>query len=821
MRTKLTLVAFVVVLLGSQASPVGNARIELPPDVDHSVTTALKADEWQRAMTLGRRPIEPSKPHEFGSFVVPTRTVSSTNELLGALAGAQPGDVIWLEAGEYRGPFHISEDGTSDQPVTLVGSRQAVITNQSLGDGAALTIEADNWALIGFGLTSASRGIDVRNADDVVLSGLELHEIGGEAVVLSNSTAKATYNYIHDTGLGSPGGGHGFVIDGVGSVDVDIHSNLIGPMADGYGVLVDAPMTSVSVADNSFVRTAQLGPGAWVDVVAGDVAVSDNRGTVTLTPTPDTGHVFARGAADMHDNTTHWTPNRIESPISTGVRLGERPTFVLQKRVMPYTVGELVARHRDAWEIATDGTLTSHASWFAAPGSVLRLRGPELSTLRMASDSDGYSSFVGYGAEFSVSGSDEKRLTLESWDPNAGVPDRELIDGRSYVLIVDGLMDVAAVEFRNLGFEEGTVSGVAWKGVDSPAGGDVTDSVFRGNYFGAYTFEALNMNWTENQFVDNHVYGFDPHDFSNGFLVESNLATGNGSHGIIFSRGCVGNIIRDNVSIGNHGHGIMIDDGKHIPGSSNPRYQQPVPSDHNVIEGNYLADNLDGIVIEGGVGNIVRENEVDGSHRYGIRLKDSVIGTQVTANNVASSQRAGLFVYNGSHGNEITNNIFGASPMGAVFESSNRNVLRDNEFGPLSRTAVKLQASQASTISSNKFTGGGANHLELAGVAVGTVDNLNLANDFDEWRFPAPLGVQTLGASVWLLTLVVPLLLAALGRAHYDLVGHRGPRGRHLRVNPFLTRTSTRIELRESARSPQRRRRGTLRQVLQTTFSRF
>ena len=225
----------------------------------------------------------------------------------------------------------------------------------------------------------------------------------------------------------------------------------------------------------------------------------------------------------------------------------------------------------------------------------------------------------GYGAVVTFEGDESETLVLQSWDPELGQPDRKLDDGRAYVLNVAGTLDSFHAQFADLGYEEGVVSGVAWKGHrDGVARGTVESSLFVGNYFGAYTFEALDMVWRMNEFRDNVSYGFDPHDFSDNFLFEHNLAIGNGNHGIIFSRGCDNNVIRHNRSIGNAGHGIMIDDGKVVEGTDNERWVEAVPSNNNVIENNYLADNLDGVVLEGGTGNVVRGQR----HRRGASIRD-------------------------------------------------------------------------------------------------------------------------------------------------------------------------------------------------------
>ena len=59
----------------------------------------------------------------------------------------------------------------------------------------------------------------------------------------------------------------------------------------------------------------------------------------------------------------------------------------------------------------------------------------------------------------------------------------------------------------------------------------MTDAVLHHNWFGAYTFEAQGMRFLDSTFRDNAAYGFDPHDLSNDFLVERNVAHGNGRTG--------------------------------------------------------------------------------------------------------------------------------------------------------------------------------------------------------------------------------------------------------------------------------------------------
>ncbi len=133
--------------------------------------------------------------------------------------------------------------------------------------------------------------------------------------------------------------------------------------------------------------------------------------------------------------------------------------------------------------------------------------------------------------------------------------DKNYQDGRSYILVKDGSrMDVIDSEIAYLGYPRPhdlpySPYGISWKMSTEKLGkllptGEVINSKFHHNYFGAYTFGATGMLWRGNEFYENVRYGLDPHDDSNGFLVENNIFRNNGTHGLIFSKRCINNMIR-------------------------------------------------------------------------------------------------------------------------------------------------------------------------------------------------------------------------------------------------------------------------------------
>jgi parallel beta-helix repeat protein len=279
-------------------------------------------------------------------------------------------------------------------------------------------------------------------------------------------------------------------------------------------------------------------------------------------------------------------------------------------------------------------------------------------------------------------------VRISSWDPAMGAADSVSTDGRSFVLQIGGRMDVSHARFSDLGFGTGTSSGVAWRGAADDTGsstervkaqGTAISSVFTGNHFGAYTHEAENMLWENNTFVANEEYGFDPHDFSDGFLVTGNTASGNGKHGFIFSRGCNSNVMTDNYAYDNAGHGFMIDDGRSV--TTADAQSRIDTSNYNIVSNNVAYDNANsGVEIEGGIGNVVSGNTLTGND-IGVRIKDGAVAS-IVDNRIANSDRYGINVLDSGgqvpvSGNTISGTWAAVNLAGATSATVGANTVTD------------------------------------------------------------------------------------------------------------------------------------------------
>ncbi|HEV7871867.1 MAG TPA: right-handed parallel beta-helix repeat-containing protein [Modestobacter sp.] len=338
------------------------------------------------------------------------------------------------------------------------------------------------------------------------------------------------------------------------------------------------------------------------------------------------------------------------------------PTVVLPARAQPYDLAELQHSFPAVFE-TTDQALLVRANIDVATGARLVVDAATTPDVRLLSSAAEFVSVIAWGGAIDVQGTEQAPARISSWDPDVGAADSHPADGRSYLLAVGGQMDIDHGDLGHLGFGTGTTSGVAWRGQPLSTGGpiarvfgNVTHSVLHDNWFGAYTWEAQGMKWVGNSFVDNLAYGFDPHDLSNDFLVEGNVAHGNGRHGFIFSRGCDRNMLRDNVAYDNRGHGFMIDDGRSLDASFAPA--RFLASNDNELIGNRAYDNDgSGIEIEGGTGTVITGNVLSRNH-VGVRIKNDA-SALISDNRISDSQLAGVDVLSSGEdvkvaGNEVT-----------------------------------------------------------------------------------------------------------------------------------------------------------------------
>jgi hypothetical protein len=248
----------------------------------------------------------------------PPRTVnvSTAAQLKSALAGARPGDVIHLADGTYKGAFYALASGTQLAPITLTGSRNAVLTNSGgacdpnvpkstvsyCGYGFHLNT-ASWWKLVGFTVSTSAKGIVLDAAQHTVIDGVQVMNSNLEGIHLRTSSADNVVQHasIHDTGKTDPGYGEaiyfGSAIDnwdkygtsgGTGPDRSDRNqalSNSVGPNVGGEHVDIKEGTVNGLLSGNTFTGglSGQHFADSWVDVKGSGYTVTGNTGAYSGT----------------------------------------------------------------------------------------------------------------------------------------------------------------------------------------------------------------------------------------------------------------------------------------------------------------------------------------------------------------------------------------------------------------------------------------------------------------------------------------------------------------------------------------------------------
>lgn len=386
--------------------------------------------------------------------------------------------------------------------------------------------------------------------------------------------------------------------------------------------------------------------------------------TQSPSPSPET----AGGAATVQPESVQITYDSAENTLALSGRgvlaLHDLPALLPQAQA-PTVLTQTI---KGEWLLAANLRIN--------PGVTLTVAGPQVSWLKMRSDSGGFVWLKAMGG-----GLDIHDTKITSWDAGENDVDIVLDDGRAFVLARSkGRMDIRKSELSDLGYEANESYGVAWRNVGTT--GSAVDSVFAENFYGLYLHEASDVVIRGNTVRDNYRYGIDPHSRSNRLVIENNVSRGNGKQGIILAEGCSDSVIRGNTVFDNDMHGIVIFNN----------------SDNNVIEGNVAYDNgQQGINIKNSQGNTIRNNEVYGNGESGIGLGEDARNNQVLNNTVRDNKENGIYAYSGATGNQIGGNQVYGNAQNGIYIKSEGNTLLDgnsvhgNAVGVLLRVPIADQ----------------------------------------------------------------------------------------------------------------------------------
>lgn len=261
------------------------------------VTTAAGSHRTEARWDLNGRQ---SVAAEF-QVASPTVSVSTAAELSAALAAAAPGQTIHMQDGLYVGKFVASASGTADAPITLAGSRAAVLSTGSIWSGYGLHVTGSHWRITGLAVTEAAKGIVLEGSTHTVISNVDVGRIGSEAVHFRKNSSDGIVrdSDIHDVGLAQPGYGEGVYVGSaksnwatvMGSADVpdrsdrvQILNNRISRTA-AEGVDAKEGTSGGVIRGNSFTDAGYSGSNSadsWADIKGNGYIVDGNTGSTAL-----------------------------------------------------------------------------------------------------------------------------------------------------------------------------------------------------------------------------------------------------------------------------------------------------------------------------------------------------------------------------------------------------------------------------------------------------------------------------------------------------------------------------------------------------------
>jgi hypothetical protein len=154
---------------------------------------------------------------------IATVSVSTSAQLAAALRAARPGTLIRLADGEYLNSkgdrWHLAASGTAEDPITLSGTRNAILESDSPSGDYGMWITGSYWQVSGITVRNAGKGIVLDGSSHTVLDDVEVYNIGDEGVHFRKCSSYDVLrgSYIHDTGVQSPSYGEGVYVGSANS----------------------------------------------------------------------------------------------------------------------------------------------------------------------------------------------------------------------------------------------------------------------------------------------------------------------------------------------------------------------------------------------------------------------------------------------------------------------------------------------------------------------------------------------------------------------------------------------------------------------------
>lgn len=222
--------------------------------------------------------------------------VATASELKAALSNARPGDSIVLKDGVYEGKFVVAGSGTAAKPISLTGTRNAILDAGSVETGYVLHVKASYIQLKGFTVQNGLKGIMADGANQLLIDGITVTNIGEEGIHLRSLSSNNVIQNCTITHVGKkrPAYGEGIYIGTAknnwekysdGEPDKcdnnKVLNNIIGPFVTAESIDIKEGTTGGLIKGNKFNAegiSGENGGDSWIDIKGNGYQIEDNTG---------------------------------------------------------------------------------------------------------------------------------------------------------------------------------------------------------------------------------------------------------------------------------------------------------------------------------------------------------------------------------------------------------------------------------------------------------------------------------------------------------------------------------------------------------------
>lgn len=306
---------------------------------------------------------------------------------------------------------------------------------------------------------------------------------------------------------------------------------------------------------------------------------------------------------------------------------------------------------------------------FVLPYSTFTINGVTTKNIFLRSEPQSYAYIVAEGSTLEI-----LNASISSIDLTSGRPDESIGDGRAFIRVDAFVGDEGSLHNAHVEIKDSSISYLGYNSLQRDGNfstyglslkvrreteldqvkvtGSIINSVLDHNFRGFYSYGARDVIFERNFVHNNHDYGVDPHDDSDGFVARFNRIVNNGGTGLALSRRCSNSIISNNYIAGNKNNGIIIHD----------------LSNSIIVSDNIVQENgLDGIVIHDSHNVSVVNNQIR-FNRNGIRVFAGSTLTSINHNIFDSNARSAIFILNG---NLDAVNDYGDYSVGTTWNAQN------------------------------------------------------------------------------------------------------------------------------------------------------